>query len=274
MNCWMHTPTNGTQKIRVVLPLCQKDGLLLLENLKWQCELDGVKDFEAVLLIETDTQVELMDACQEYAGKTYRNVQVVSYPRAPKSKWPDAPNWVFQHAARHMQRGLTPWFFMEPDCQPTKQYWLEIWNREYFLRKRAIMGFVIPSMGHCNGTAIYPNNFPMLCPEAMTCTDVAWDGLMKQKTIKLTADAPDLMCHVWGIRNGQAQICGGDPAVFMTQKNVDDWVNPNAILFHRAKDTTLIERLRERRGHFPVRILAAEPDAYREIRAGPHPALK
>lgn len=235
------------QKIRVVFPLCGKDGSLLLENLKWQTELDGEKDFACTLAIESGTPGELTKPCLEEAGRTYRSVATFFYPRAPKAKWPNAPNWVFQHTARYMQRQSQPWFWMEPDCIALRPGWLTIWNDRYFVAGKPLMGFVIPRMGHCNGTAIYPANFPTFSRRAMTCTEVAWDGLMKAETIHLTANAQDLMCHVWGIKNGQALICGGEPAVFTSQAQVDAWVNPQAVLFHRSKNTTLIERLRERK---------------------------
>jgi hypothetical protein len=238
---------SAPKKIRVVFPLCQKDGALLLENLKWQTELDGVKDFCCNIAVESGTQAGLVGLCINEASRTFREVRTFPYPRAPKPKWPNAPNWVFQHTARYMQRQNDPWFWMEPDCVALRPGWLTIWNERYFASRKPIMGYVIPRMGHCNGTAVYPANFPSLSRRAMTCSEIAWDGLMKSETIHLTANAPDLMCHVWGIKNGQAMICGGEPAVFATQAHVDAWVNPNAVLFHRSKNTTHIERLRERR---------------------------
>lgn len=238
---------SDSPKIRVVFPLCQKDGVLLLENLKWQVELDGRKDFDCIIAVEKGTRENLVESCINTASESYAWVETFFYPRAPKAKWPNAPNWVFQHTARHMHKQSSPWFWMEPDCLPLQPGWLAIWNQRYFDAAKPIMGFIIPNMGHCNGTAIYPANFPAICRKAMTCTDVAWDGLMKAETIHLTENAPDLMCQVWGIKNGKAMICGGEPAVFHTQSDVDQWVNPKAVLFHRSKNTTLIERLRERR---------------------------
>lgn len=234
-------------KIRVVFPLCQKDGALLLENLKWQTELDGKKDFACVIAGEQGTQTRLVELCTKEAARTYADVTLSVYPRAPKPRWPNAPNWVFQHTARYMQRLGDPWFWMEPDCLALRPGWLTLWNERYFSAGKPLMGFIVPKLGHCNGTAVYPSNFPALSRKAMTCTDVAWDGLMKPETIHLTAHAPDLMCHVWGIKNGKAMDSTGDPAVFTSQANVDAWVNPQAVLFHRSKNTTLIQRLRERR---------------------------
>lgn len=239
--------TAASSKIRVVLPLCQKDGLLLLENLKWQTELDGHKEFNCILAVEAGTKTDLVQACLLEAAKSYQSLDIFTYPRVPKPKWPNAPNWVFQHVARHMQRQDDPWFFMEPDCIPLQPGWLPIWNERYLAAGKPLMGFIVPNMGHCNGTAVYPANFPALSRRAMTCTDVAWDDVMKAETIHLTTNAPDLMCHVWGIKNGVAMIYCGEPAVFTSQESVDEWVNLKAILFHRAKNTTLIERLRERR---------------------------
>jgi hypothetical protein len=234
-------------KIRVVFPLCQKDGKLLYENLRWQTELDGRKDFACIIAVESGTSSGLVDICTKEAAKSYSDVATFFYPRAPKPKWPNAPNWVFQHTARFMHRQGDPWFWMEADCLALRPGWLTIWNERYFSSGKPIMGCIVPQLGHCNGTAVYPANFPHLSRKAMTCTDVAWDGLMKPETIHLTENAPDLMCHVWGVKNGKALPFNGDPAVFKSQADVDAWVDPRAVLFHRSKNTTLIERLRERK---------------------------
>ena len=176
---------SGEKKIRVVFPFFQKDGTLLLENLRWQTELDGQKEFSCLLAPEAGAHRDLVQACADEASKSYQQVEIFYYPRAPKPKWPNAPNWAFQHTARFMQRKGDAWFWMEPDCLALRSGWLTIWNERYFTAGKPIMGFIIPRMGHCNGTAIYPANFPALSRRAMTCTDVAWDGLMKAETIHL-----------------------------------------------------------------------------------------
>lgn len=262
MSCWMYPNFSPEQKIRVVLPVCVKDAGLMAHNLVWQQELDGRKDFDCTLSIDASTPAPVRDEIEKLAWRTYADVEVLVYQPAPVSRWPNGPNWAFQKSAQHMARDKRPWFWMEPDCIPLKPHWLTVWNQAYHFHRKPIMGYVIPVMGHCNGTAVYPANFPMLSRQAMHCTDVAWDGLMKEETIHLTHNENQLLCHVWGIINGKAVPFGGEAAIFETQEQVQAWVNPRAVLFHRAKNSSLIERLREKRNEKQNPICAARVLSY------------
>ena len=232
-------------KMRVALPACAKDLNLMLANLEWQAELEPRKDFDCVLSVDAGLPTQAIQALETRAWKSFAEVSILTYPVPPNTNWPNAPNWAFQHTARHMQQGQRPWFWMEADCIPLRPGWLTEWNRFYFQCGRPIMGVIVAGMGHCNGTAVYPACFPALSKRAMTCTDTAWDGLMKDETIRHTCNAPHLLCHVWGIENGRARPFGGEAAHFRSWQDVLRWVNLDALLFHRAKDTSLIERLRE-----------------------------
>lgn len=245
-HCWMFNQRDlPGNRIQVVLPVCTKDCGLMLDNLRWQRELDGIKDFSCVLSADDSTPKDIVDELEDAAWETFLSVKVYYYDTAPNPAWPNGPNWAFQHAALYMMGLGSAWFWMEPDCLPIRPGWLKIWNMEYWLHRKPIMGVIVPGMGHCNGTAVYPANFPKLSPSAMTCTNDAWDGVMRWDTIKLTHDVPRLLCHVWGIENGIAVPFGGETAHFKTQHDVFRWVDLNAILFHRAKDSSLIDRLRE-----------------------------
>lgn len=243
--CWMapqFAPVGG--QIRVVLPACPMDAHLMLANLDWQEELDGRKDWDCVLAIDGATKPDLIRDLEIAAWRTYSQVQVYVYPTAPYPVWPNGANWAFQHAAKHMKPGGRSWFWMESDCMPLRPDWLVILNQEYHLAGKPIMGAIVKGMGHCNGTAVYPPHFPDLCPAAMKCTETAWDGLMKKDTIHLTHNASHVICHVWGIDRGRARPFGGAPAHFNSWSDVERWVDLKAALFHRAKDTSLINQLR------------------------------
>jgi hypothetical protein len=54
--------------------------------------------------------------------------------------------------------------------------------------------------------------------------------------------------NVWELNDkNEAVTSGGRVPTFRDQKTVDDAVDFSASLFHRNKDMTLIDRLRERR---------------------------
>jgi hypothetical protein len=219
----------------------------MLKNLDWQEEIDGRKDFDCVISADGSLTTNALYDLETIAWRTFSSVELCVYPEAPNSTWPFGPNWAFQHTAKYMERGGRPWFWMEPDCVALKSGWLNFLNQTYFRSRKPIMGVIIEGMGHCNGTAIYPANFPRLSPNSMRCTHLAWDGVMKDETIQHTADGKPMMCHVWGIENGKALAFGGSPAHFTSWEDVMRWVDPRAMVFHRAKDGSLIDQLRLKR---------------------------
>lgn len=234
------------RKISVVVPVCNRDSWLLVHNLDWQEELDGRKDFQCVLSVDVSTNPEVVKDVETLAWRTYNSVRIFLYPPAPASVWPQAPNWAFQHTAKYMQALKETWLWMEPDFVPVRKGWLTVLTQKYQTCRKPIMGSIVKGMGHCNGTAVYPFNFPMMYPDAMKAVGVAWDDFLKYNHGANIYDASDLMCHAWGIDGGRATQFGGEPAVFRTWNDVERWVCPNAVTFHRCKNLTLIDRLRER----------------------------
>jgi hypothetical protein len=85
------------------------------------------------------------------------------------------------------------------------------------------------------------------CPKTMSCTNLAFDWVMRPEMIHECYDAGALIQHCWGITAGRPDPVYGEPAHFATQREVDNWLEPDAVLFHRCKNGSLIDRLRERR---------------------------
>lgn len=234
-------------RIIVVLPLCDRDCFVGTKNLHWMAELDGVMDFDAFVSQDSSTYPVLAAEFIDAARKAFRSVTVFKYPMPPETSWPFGANWAFQSTAWQMMKMGRPWFWWEADCVPLKSGWMKRWQEEYDKGGKPLMGPIIKGRGWANGTSVYPANFPDLSPGAMEATEYAWDWRMQPDTIHLTHDANHLFDHVWGIIDGQPHPSEGPPATFPTQKEVDRYVNPDAILFHRNKDGSLIDRLRERR---------------------------
>lgn len=243
--CWMLPPFDPVDaQIRVVLPVCNMDAGLMLKNLEWQCELDGRKPHDCVLSIDPEVPSGTARGLEIAAWNTYSEVNVYQYPEPPNKAYPNASNWAFQHTARYMMAGGRSWYWMEADAIPVRPGWLTALNQRYNVCQMPMMGSIVRGMGHCNGTAIYPANFPQLSDVAMTATDIAWDGQMMGQTIHLTHDASDIMCHVWGIERGWPTAFGGRPIHFNNVEQVRRWVCPKAVVFHRNKDGSLIDQLR------------------------------
>lgn len=239
------TPKNDRTMI-VVLPLCDHDGCMLTKNLRWMFDLDGANDFDAVVSQDSSMYPTLARDAIAAARKAFRSVTVIKYDMPPETKWPNGANWAFQSTAWRMIELGRPWFWCEADCIPLRPGWLKIWQAEYDHCDKPIMGSIIKERGWMNGTAIYPHNFCDISPKAMKATDLAWDFVCWPDISKITHNANHLMEHCWGILDGKPSAHSGVVASFPTQKEVDDWVPSRAILWHRSKDGSLIDRLRER----------------------------
>lgn len=230
----------------VVLPFFDGDSRQMLRNVQWQAEL-GKTQWSCLVAYERKTNQAMVNSIINSAKRAYETVDVLDYPSAPRPKWPDGPNWAFQHVARKMQKEGTPWLWMESDMVALVPGWLDKLQDEYVNCGRAIMGSVVPHFGHLNGTSVYPADLPTRCPKVMSCTSVAFDTVAKSEMLIDSHDASHLMAHVWGLGgDGKPNPIAGVPITFRTDKQLDEWVPKGAVTFHRSKDGSLMDMLKKR----------------------------
>ena len=238
----------AVKKLLVVLPVCLKDVDLLLKCLAWMTELDGQNQFPCLISHDTSLGSGWLYKITEAAKRAFSEVHENVYPRPFRETWPDACNVAFQSAARNAQTVHNrPWLFHEADCVPLKPNWLDSLWLEYQHCGKPIMGPVIQGAGHMNGTAIYPANFPTVSPDAMNASNSAWDTAMTADIVGQVHDCSRLFCHRWGMVNGSLHPSQGPAAHFSSPLSVQQWLPPDAVLFHRCKDGSLIDQLRAMR---------------------------
>lgn len=247
--CWMINDSVNRQPV-VVLNGCDRDAQMEIKKLQWIHELGGCKLFDCLIVLDAGMNRLIAQQLIAAAEVVFHTVKVWKYATPANGGWPLAANWAFQQAAYTMMEDGRAWFWHESDCIPLKEGWMEALAEEYWSCGKPMMGSIVAGRGHLNGTAIYPPDFPDISPTAMKSTVVAWDWEMRAETIHLSHDSK-LMAHVWGIEDGRPSPYTGTPASFQTQRHVDLWVPKEAVTFHRAKDGTLIDRLRERKNNLP-----------------------
>ena len=230
----------------VVLPVCNKDAALMVKCLEWCIDLDGRNPFDCVLSYDPTLAPHLLNQLKDVAGRAFRSVTEFIYPRPPREVAPDACNVTFQSTAHYIQAHLhRSWLWFEADCVPIKPNWLPTLWLEYRNCGFPVMGPVIPGMGHMNGTGIYPANFANLSPRAMcACNGQSWDTEMTPDLVGRTHDCMRTFCHRWGMVDGNLHPSAGVAPHFASALAVQQWVPPDAVLFHRCKDGSLITQLR------------------------------
>jgi hypothetical protein len=232
----------------VALPVCVKDAAIMVKALDWMVELDGQNQFDCLLSYDPTLGPVWLSRLRESASRAFRTVHEFSYPRPVREIWPDACNISFQSTAHHIQAiHHRPWLWFEADCVPLKPDWLPALWLEYQNCGYPVMGPIIPEAGHMNGTGLYPANFANLSPRAMSAVEVSWDTSMTPDLVGKVHDCSRLFCHRWGMVDGQLHPSSGPPAHFSTTLSVDLWIPPEAVLFHRCKDGSLVDQLRAKK---------------------------
>lgn len=177
--------------------------------------------------------------------------------------WPDGPNGMFRYSSLfvpHIHRG--PWYFMEPDCVPTRETWAIELEDAYLQAGRPFMGAVemewyvnrptgqkLPKSRYLMGSAIYPAEMRRFTNEHLFCRGRAFD----------VAIAPDIMRHVAGTKliQNNWQTCNyrleGGQIVCDAVKHqrpgegISHPVSPEAAVVHGCRDASLISLLSEKR---------------------------
>lgn len=229
----------------LVLPFCSREVSLLLKLIHWMKELDPESNTDVLISYDLGTNLRQVKMVKDAIMGAFANWSELCYPVPPKHYF--APNWAFQCAARFISGSTTrPWLWFEADMTPLKPGWRAGLQAAYISSKRPCMGVLVPGMGHMNGTAIYPHDYAKWAHSAMTCTNGAWDMAQTRDITGSVHEASYIMQHAWGVVGGKLHPSQGQAPSFPTEKEMER-INPKALTFHRCKDGTLIDRLRERK---------------------------
>lgn len=264
------------QTLLVVIPYHVKDAPLAKKLLEWIGTISPKLAPHCCLMaadaaVPHETKTELGDIAK---GIFYFAETAIIPVPAEAEGWPKAANAMFRISARHIRECFKlPWLWLEPDAVPLKASWLDELAVHYARCPKRYMGALIHSNQpplppiHLAGCAIYPNDaFDALA--AFTMEAVPWD----------IADAPyvvprafhtDLIHHHYGEMTlpptFKAEKAPGDPVNTCTL----DFVRPGACIFHRVKDGTLIDVLRQSRNSASTTPVAETVTASEAPKRGP-----
>lgn len=210
--------------------------------------LGGVKKHDALLIVDEGTTA---DGVIEPFREAFASVSIEkSQSVQSKGKWGDGttdasgPNEMWLTACMniygHYKR---PWFWLESDACPMRSTWLDEIEAEYLAGKKPFMGAYVdipPHEPHMSGIAVYPISVANYSLDMTIPGRIAWDYAGRKDTVgKGKAHFTDLIQHEYRVH--------GESPTFQTQESLSI-IKPRTAVFHRCKDTSLIERLRERMG--------------------------
>lgn len=234
---------------------------------EWIRELGNVKHHDCLLVVDPGTnETGVIEPFREAFGNVWK---INSEPFEAPEKWgsgtTDArgPNELFLAAAIYVETKLKrPFFWMEPDAVPMRASWLDEIEQAYRAAKKPFMGMYVnipPHEPHMSGIGVYP---AMVADYSMAMRipgKIAWDYAGRVDTVGSGPSRPpkahftNLIQHEYRVQwYGEEKPVGPS---FPTKASLKH-IKPETVVFHRCKDETLIDRLREQRGK-PVKV---EPD--------------
>lgn len=234
----------------VVLPFFYGDEHLLLKNLAWMKELDGRLDYDCLLSCDTKTDPA---AALKAAQELFVGVKIHRYARVERDEWPRQQNNSFMNTAWHVAaKHKGPWLWMETDAVPICKGWLDALWAEYQKGRKPFGGHWNFTNSVFNGVAIYPYNISTYSQRVMMA------GLVEARNAAGAIHQPPWDVYGSGevhkhlhVMNGLMQHSWHDDLTkkawtFPDQASVKRGVRDGVVLFHRNKDLSLVDRLRER----------------------------
>jgi hypothetical protein len=232
------------------MPFFEKDYEAMLKLARWMKQLACRRSGSAVRPVFLHYPVSMPEKRVRDLEKelfpfyaTNRSIYGECSPRI------DGPNRPWIVAGLSMQAAGTPWLWLKSDCVPLVPDWMEIIQDRYDAGGEPFAGPILKERGHMNGTGVYPANTPVLLPKTYEiCSHdytvaSAFDLVMKDEMISKCRDLSDIFQLAWAEKDGKLIEDGaGDVPTFPDDKSLER-LRPEAVMFHRCKDGSLIDRL-------------------------------
>ena len=228
---------------------------------EWCAELRGLDGHHCLLVAAKATTAAERHEVLQSARKAFSEVQMITPPIVDESGWPGSCNTLFKAACAYVKSEIKqPWLWTEPDCVLLSEDGLEKIERAYMRFGKPYMGVIFDQpVRHMTGVGVYPPDVMRFNPGIQRPINQPWDCIAPEITLAHFVET-DLIQHVWG------DVATNTAPTFPNAESLD-LLAPSAVLFHRCKDGSLIERLRER----SLPPSTATQPATREISSPPPP---
>jgi hypothetical protein len=231
-----------------VLPVHGGDIFLLFNLLRWIKQLGGCPGHSALIVADADLSWPQAKTAVALAGESFDHTEFITNGQAVTG-WIAGSNSLWLTAAKHCStQNIDGWLWLEPDAVPLRAGWLDALEKAYagtvsdFLACRYSCNRVDCPATMMSGIAVYPDTaFAFFKPVAET-----FDIQLSRTAIDFVEHTP-LIQQVWGQQGLPPTFRftkTGTPRHAFTLAKFD----PEAVLFHRNKDGTLIELLRDQAG--------------------------
>lgn len=249
-----------------VFSFCSEDREMAVELARHIECLGGVKSHRCLILCPANVDWREVE---RLLHSSFSTLEVVTY--APRLKgWPDGPNQAFFAAAEAVFKRFPKecWLWLEADCVPIRQQWLDHIGNEYRFCGKTILGAIEnafdaaskPNGEHVTGVAVYPGDFIAKCAPLRTIITAtehyrksgalppAFDVYLAPYTLPNVARTQTIR-HYWKSDQFTEAKNGKVYCRFKLPYGASNVVDMDAALIHGCKDMSLLDIVQKRLVH-------------------------
>ena len=219
----------------LVLPTSHLDSSAAQRLLDWISEI-GTPTEKHELIIAASRRVDISAFKSPFAKTSF----FVPHDEDERG-WPQSPNHLFKRLCQHITWDIKrPFLWFEADCVPIVPSWIDQIEAEYNSCGQPFMGARVdypPTPLHMSGNGVYPADVLHRSINICRLDKVAWDVSCAEDIVN-QAHWTNLIQHIWRKERDFD---------FPDQESVKKVLKPSAVLFHQCKNSSFIDRLRERR---------------------------
>lgn len=233
----------------------RRDSQLLIDLLNWIEVLGPCKEHIALIVADAATAFDDVIKAQSIAERVFKGCLVVTNDVSVEG-WIAGPKSLFLTAAQWAQENNMPFLQIDSDAIPLKAGWLDAIESGYKTCGKPYMGHLFKSDQPglppllMSPIAVYPATAFSELKDVVSKPLHHWDVEMASVVVDQCADL-GLIHHLFGEMNNPPTFA--KQAVFGTAVFQPEQIKQTAVIFHRNKDGTLIDLLRERMGLEPLK---------------------
>lgn len=228
----------------IALAFCSKNKDITVRLMQWLSELGWMDKHDCLLGVHADTDSH---GVIEVAQRIFKRAAEFTIDDT-ETIYPFIANVMWKRCAMHIadMNESAPWFWLEPDAVPLVPEWLDWIEAEY---KRAGKPFLLdrvitPTSTHNSGIGVYPARVRDYTMQLWNLSNVPWDVFFKDDFTPHTQHTTLIHDKFYAVMGDPKS---GEPT-FPDAASLAQ-IESGAVIFHRNKDGSLIQRLRESRGN-------------------------
>lgn len=224
----------------VVIPFCARDKALAVRLAEWIAELGGAGKHDCLLAVHKDT--DSAGVIEPLTGAFGRIAEfaITDEMIVEREQHTYAANLMWKRTVNHIadMNESQPFLWLEVDAVLTKASSLDEISAAYAACGKPFLHDLVKTpRGKSNsGCGVYPSKVRDYTSRLWELSDISWDILLYDDFAPHTAYTP-LIQDIGFLSDGKTLPTFPDASSLSI-------IQPDAVLFHRCKDGTLIDRLR------------------------------